>query len=301
MNRYVLAVIAAATAWGFMGLFTRTLADAGIGPAGSVTLRCGIGALCFLFTAALTNHELLRLHLRDLWCFLGAGLLSLLFFTYCYVNAIALMDLSTAAILLYTAPAIVVVLSAFFFRERVDTSKVLAIVLAFLGCGLVSGLAGGVAITGRGLLFGLGAGAGYALYTIFSRFALQRGYAPTTITTYACLFATAGAIALWRPADAVSIMCSSPRLLLWCIAMGVITCYGAYYFYTYALTGLENGRAAVLSSLEPVVASLVGVVFFSEHLTVPTLGGITLVILAVVVLNRSPQSKYDFAVGETAT
>lgn len=293
MNRYIAAVLGAGFAWGFMGLFTRILADAGIGPAGSVAIRCGTGALCFLLFLLAKNVNQLRIQVRDLWCFVGTGVVSLLFFTYCYFNAIELMSLSAAAILLYTAPMIVVVLSAIFFRERITRPKVIAMVLAFAGCALVSGVTGGVALTPTGLLFGLGAGFGYALYTIFSRFALQRGYSPTTINFYSCLFAASGAFLIWRPADAVSIMFSSASVFAWCVGLGVITCFVAYALYTYALTGLENGRAAVVCSIEPVVASVLGVVVFHEVMTVPMLAGVTLVLLAIAVLNSNPQSATD--------
>ena len=74
------------------------------------------------------------------------------------------MSLSTAAILLYTAPTIVMLLSALFFKEKITPIKLAALVMAFAGCCLVSGLGQGEnALSLGGLLFGLGSGVGYAL------------------------------------------------------------------------------------------------------------------------------------------
>ena len=56
--------------------------------------------------------------------------------------------------------------------------------------------------------------------------------------------------------------------------------------YTYSLTGLENGKASILSSVEPVVASLVGVFLYKEPMTFPALIGILLVLSAIVLLNQ---------------
>ena len=63
--------------------------------------------------------------------------------------------------------------------------------MAVAGCCRVSG--GGGKLTVAGLLYGLGAGFGYALYSIFERLALDRGYSSTTVNFYSCLLSCAGA------------------------------------------------------------------------------------------------------------
>ena len=287
MNKYVAAVLSGGFCWGFMGFFTRHLAGYGIDSNGAIIVRCGIAALCFGILILCTDRRRFRIRIRDLWCFLGTGLLSLLFFTFCYFHAISMMNLSTAAILLYTAPTIVMVLSAVLFRERITGTKIAAVILAFLGCCLVSGIGTETVLTLTGILFGLGSGLGYALYTIFSRYALQRGYSSSTINFYSCVLASAGAAILWRPQGLAAAMTSSVPALLWCAATGVLSCFVPYMLYTYGLTGLENGRASVLASVEPVVASLVGVFVYHERLTVPAMTGILLVLSAIVLLNRS--------------
>ena len=84
--------------------------------------------------------ERLRIAWRDAWMFLGTGLGSIVFFNICCFTAIELTTLSVAAILLYTAPSIVMVFSIFLFHERFTRRKGLCLVLAFAGCVLVSGL-----------------------------------------------------------------------------------------------------------------------------------------------------------------
>ena len=111
MRKYTASVIAAGCLWGLMGLFTRTLAACGVDATGAIVLRCGIAALLFGATILVRDPKQFRIRLRDFWCFFGTGICSLLFFTYCYFQAITIMDLSTAAVLLYTAPSIVMVLA----------------------------------------------------------------------------------------------------------------------------------------------------------------------------------------------
>ena len=169
MQKYTASVITAGCLWGLMGLFTRTLATYGVDSTGAIVLRCGIAALLFAVTLLVRDPKQFRIRLKDIWCFIGTGICSLLFFTYCYFQAITLMDLSTAAVLLYTAPSIVMILSLVLFHERITVQKLIALVLAFAGCCLVSLVGGEHKLSTIGILYGLGAGFGYALYSIFAR------------------------------------------------------------------------------------------------------------------------------------
>ena len=292
MKKHIAAVLAAGTLWGTMGFFTRKLAGIGIDSTGAILVRCAFAAVLFAATLLIVDRRQFRISPRHFWCFFGSGVCSLLFFTYCYFNAITLMDLSTAAILLYTAPSIVMILSLILFRERITVKKVIALVLAFAGCCLVSGITGGTqSLTVRGLLFGLGSGVGYALYSIFARFALDRGYSSNTINFYSCLLASIGAALIWNPVPTVTAMFASWSSAGFCLFAGLITCYLPYLLYTYGLTGLETGRASILASAEPVVATLVGIFAFHETLTPVALLGVMLVLSAVVLLNLKERRK----------
>lgn len=149
MQKYTASVITAGCLWGLMGLFTRTLATYGVDSTGAIVLRCGIAALLFAVTLLVRDSKQFRIRLKDIWCFIGTGICSLLFFTYCYFQAITIMDLSTAAVLLYTAPSIVMILSLILFHERITVQKLIALVLAFAGCCLVSLVGGEHKLHGR--------------------------------------------------------------------------------------------------------------------------------------------------------
>lgn len=282
---YIAAVIAAGTLWGFMGLFRRNLAELGFSAGGIVLIRCGLAAVLLFVTLLIKDRETLKIKLRDLWCFLGTGLCSMLFFTYCYYEAMNYMSLSVAAILLYTAPIIVVVLSAVFFREGFTKRKVLAMGLAFLGCCLVSGIGSEAQLSVTGILYGLGAGFGYALYSIFARFALERGYSSMTVTFYTCLFAALGAAVIWGAREPLALMTLSAKNALWSIGFAFSTCYLAYLLYTYGLTGLETGKASIVANIEPVVATVIGMAVFHEPMTLMNFAGILCVLGAVVLLS----------------
>ena len=175
-------IVIAACFWGSMGIFVRRLSGFGFDPIQIVSIRVTLGALIFYLFLLIREQSGFRISLRDIPLFLGLGLGSVLFFTVCYFSAITIMPLSTAAILLYTSPIWIMLMSAMFFHEQIDGRKILALILAFAGCVLVSGISGdGITLTG--LLLGLGSGIGYGLYSILGTIALRR-YSPYTVTTY---------------------------------------------------------------------------------------------------------------------
>ena len=57
-----------------------------------------------------------------------------------------------------------------------------------------------------------------------------------------------------------------------------------YFFYTYGLSGLETGKAAILVTVEPLVGTLVGFLLWKEDVSVAKVAGIVLILVAVVLL-----------------
>ena len=93
-----------------------------------------IGGLLVLTAVLLVmDRKALGVQPRHLPWFFGTGVVSILFFTLCYFRCQQIASLAVAAILLYTAPAFVVILSAILWRDRLTGKKLLALVLAFLG------------------------------------------------------------------------------------------------------------------------------------------------------------------------
>ena len=285
-NIYAVSIIASGILWGTMGIFRRHLGDMGLDTVGVITVRCGVAAFLYALTIFFTDKKQFAVRPKDIWCFIGSGLLSLLFFTVCYFQAMTLMSLSTAAILLYTAPCFVIIISAVLFREKITAVKICAMLLAFAGCCLVSGIVGdSVKVTFVGVLYGLGSGIGYALYSIFGKLAMARGYRSNTINFYACLLAAAGAVIIGGFASPMKIMFASGSNLFWSIATGAITAYLPYMLYTFGLSGTEAGKASVMASIEPVVATLTGLVVFGEKISVFGFAGIVLVMAGIVLIN----------------
>ena len=280
-------ILLAGCFWGSMGIFVRRLGAFGFSAAQIVSIRVTLAALFFCVLLFLKDRSGFRISLRDVPLFLGLGFGSILFFTVCYFTAIEMMPLSTAAILLYTSPIWIMLLSLLFFREKLTGKKVLALVLAFGGCVLVCGISG-EGLTLPGLLIGLGSGLGYGLYSILGTVALRK-YSPYTVTAYTFLLAAAGSLLICRPAEMTEKFAAAanlPSLLLFCVLTALVTAVIPFLAYTLGLRTVEAGRAGILATVEPLVAALIGVFVFSEPLTALSVLGILLILAAVILLNR---------------
>lgn len=290
-------VILAGVLWGCMGLFVRNLNSIGLETMGIVAVRCFITcALVFLYLIVF-KRELLKIKLKDIWCFVGTGFCSILFFNFCYFKAMTVTSLSIAAILLYTSPAFIMVMSFFLFKEKFNRYKVIALIMTFVGCVFVSGVmksiisGDGLALTPTALLLGLGAGFGYALYSIFSRYALERGYHSLTITFYTFLIASVGSLFFTDLPQLFSVFTGSAKGGLLCSGIAVFGTLIPYIAYTAGLKGMDNGRASVVVSIEPAIATLVSFFVYKENPGVWGIAGIVLVLGAVIVVNLSSSLK----------
>lgn len=218
--------------------------------------------------------------------FIGTGSLSIGLFSAFYFIAQTLTTLSVAAVLLYTAPFFVIVMSRLFFREEITKQKIIALLLAFVGCLFVTGFIGGgsVSLAPMAIIVGLASAICYALYSIFGRVALAH-YAPMTVTIYSLVFA-ALALGLIFVFSGPEMPALHANIFLGIFGMGLIPTAIPYIFYTRGLQVLAPSKASVLAFAEPMTATILGVVVLHEPMTLSAFVGIALIFAGIVVLNR---------------
>ena len=270
--------------WGLIGLFNRGLTAGGFS-AQSIVLVRNVGGLLVLGLVFLVfDRSVFAVRLRHLPYFFGTGVVSVLLFTLCYFTCQQQCSLAVAAILLYTSPTFVVVLSALLWRDKITWKKGLALAVTFLGCTFVSGVwSGGAAVTWQGLLLGIGSGFFYGLYSIFGRYALAH-YKPFTVTFYTFLFAGAGALIACRPGELASSFAAQPQTFPLIAGLVLVSTVLPYLLYTRGLAEVDSGKAAILASIEPVAAALVGVAAFGEPMGPMVLLGLGCILLSVYIL-----------------
>ena len=274
-------VLLGAALWGIIGLFIDPLFNAGFTAFQIVTLRVVSAAVMLVGYLGFKDAKLLKIDMKDCLSFIGTGIFSIVFFNWAYFTAIQEVSLSVAVILLYTGPAFVVLLSRLVFGEPMNRRKIGALGLTLLGCALVVRVVpvGDEHISWYGFIVGLGSGFGYALYSIFGKHALKK-YDSLTVITYTFVFASAFLL----PVSGVYIEASqlaSPHTWFLIVGLGFFPTALAYFLYTRGLAMIESGRASITATIEPVVATLVGLWVFDEILTGYQLAGMGLILAAV--------------------
>ena len=283
---YVVCILVAAALWGAVGVFLKGLLALQFTRYQVVFLRMLLAAVIFGGYQLIRTRRLPTFRLKDIWCFIGTGIINQLLFCLCYYTAIPMVGVAVASVLMYTSPVFAIVLSALLFRERIGRRSMLSLLPALTGCVLVSGVVGGgQAMPAAGILLGLGSGLAYAFSGIFNKYALERGYSSETISFYTFVFCALGAapLALAQPFPSLTggDLAGAAGYLL-----GMAALCGIFPTFLYAtgLKGVAPGRASLFTSSEPAVATLLGVLLYHEKLTALAVAGIVLIVAAVCVL-----------------
>lgn len=292
MNRAFLFIILGASLWGTIGWFVKNLYTFGFTPMEVVTLRAWTAAITLVLYLLLTAREKLKLtSIKDLKYFIGTGIFSIIFFNYCMFTAIELATIPVATALLYTAPAFVVILSALLFNEKLSITKLSALCTTLFGTCLVVGLIpfDAASLHVGAILFGLGSGIGYALYSIISKFALRK-YTSLSITTYTFLIAALALVPFFPYFEKLHLL-SDPKVLFYAFGLGLLPTAFAYIIYTYGLHYTEASKASILTTVEPVVAACIGVFIFEEAFSVIQMIGMACIIFAVILIQKNDTKK----------
>ncbi len=280
----VLAVVAAASIWGTLGLFAKILYAQGVSFESLVAVRASVGWVAVMvFVFATGTAKSLRVSRRDLSFLAPLGLVGIGLFYLLYFYTVRESTVGTAAILLYSSPAFVVVLAWLFLNEALNAAKVLALFLTAGGVLLVAGAydPSNLEVTPMVLLTGLLSGLTYGLYSIFGR-PVTGHLRPSIILSYALFFGSSLLVVAALPTlDTLANLPASSYALLLMLAV-VHTTLG-FALYTFGLGRLGAGRAAIIATVEPVVAGVLGTTLLGEDLTAPKLAGALLVILGAAL------------------
>lgn len=281
-----LCVILSAVLWGIIGIFVKKLNEYGFSSLQIVFIRAIVATLTVAAFYLIKYKKIKVIELGHAKYFVGTGILSFVFFNWCYFTAINKTSLAVASILLYTAPTIVMVFSVLLFKEKMTKVKIISLVLTFIGCIFVtfSGQGSGIQVSALGVLAGLGAGLGYALYSIFGRYALQN-YDSITVTLYTFIFASISLIPFVDIPGMVNLF-TDLSSIFYAIILGIFSTTMPFLLYTYGLTHLESSKASIIATLEPIVATAIGIAIFGENITLLKVSGILIVVSGLVIIRN---------------
>lgn len=273
-----MAILVSAVGYGFTGVLIKLALDAGVRVLPMAAWRFLLAAGIVWLALAARRRPLAPL-VR--WPALaGLGLLYSID-ALAFIAALQWVPVATAVLLFYVYPVVVVLLAAAFLGERLTARKLLATAAALIGCALTVG--GGPA-GGRPLGFALVIVAMLALsvYIIASRPIMQslpaHGSAAVTIGS-AAIILTVVALAFGGLA-----LGGGRRGLVLVVVLSVVSTALPITLFLIGIRHVSAGRAAILSTIEPLVTVLLAAIVLGERIGALQVAGGTLIMVAILWL-----------------
>ena len=287
-------ILAAAILWGLLGPVAVVALRAGVAPLEIAFWRAAIAGTLFAAHALVAARVRSRrrpaasparpafVSRADLPAVGAFGLVGVSLFYASYLLAVQHGGAALAAVLLYTAPAWVAVLARL-SGDALGTRRAVAVALTVAGVALVATAgAGELRVTTPALAWGLVAGWSYALYYLFGRRYFAR-YDAAAVLGIALPVGAAGLLPLVH----LRALTSGSWLAL--LFLAVVPTYGAYQLYAAGLRRIDATRAAVVATIEPVVAAAVAWLAFGDRLAPIGYAGALIVLAGVIVAARAPR------------
>lgn len=291
-NKAYLQILIAGCFWGLVGLFIATLQTMGADN-GLIGLLRIVSALVFMFLTIIVTTKSFKPFIVNKQVLLVTAVMGIFaqgLQNLTYAIAVNVAGVATSAILLYTAPVFVCIMSAIFFKEAITSIKVVALILNMAGCTLVvtNGNFTVLSFAYIGVIMGVLSGFLYSLVTICGKLATNDAH-PLVSIFYAFFFGTIFLTLYTKPWNYTAAQLTFPI-----VSMGIaygICCTGIpYIFYMNAISKPINmSIVPVLASTETIIAAITGVLVFSENMGVGKILGIGLVFLSIFVMNFSPK------------
>lgn len=219
---------------------------------------------------------------------------------YSYFRSIELSNAATATTLQYTGPALVLLWLA--LREkRMPTPKgLIAVVCAMGGAFLLAthGDPSQMALSPKALLWCVLAAISIAVYSVQPRGMIAK-YGTLPVTGFGMLIGGLGLCAIFQPWhivgqwDAVTVIG-----MVYIIIFGTIC---AFCCYLEGVRRIGAAKGSILAAVEPVASAVLSVCWLGVPLIGMDIGGIALIVVAMVLLADDSKSSPDNKTAEKST
>ena len=282
-----LMVLIAGVLWGSIGFFVSFLKNMGAESSTIAFLRISVGAVLLIpLMYARGGKDIFKIDKNGIFICLVLGIFCQAIFNFSYNESIKNVGVATASVMLYTSPIFVCIMSKIFYKEKIGMVKLTALVINVLGCVLT--VTGGdftaIRFSVYGVLTGVLSGFLYALMTIISKPTTEK-YNSLTIIFYSFVFGSIVLAVITRPWENIGHIINL-KFALASVGYGLIPSVGAYFFYMKGIAkNLETSKVPIIASIETVVAAVIGIFVFNEHIGLFKIFGIGCVILSITIMN----------------
>lgn len=280
-SKGVIMIVIAAVLWGFFPIITRSLLNAGVSSLQICSARAVIAALIYL-VMGIKGGDFKGINLKW-WAFYAVmSVFTVVGLLVLYTIALDMLSTAMACILLYMAPAFVIILDRIFYAEEITRRKVICLILTFIGCAFVVKVYdfASLSVNLLGIVIGIGAGIAYSMVTVFGQKALKV-HSSRTVTMAPAL---TGAVLIQFLCPVWNVDFSVWWIDILFIGVALVGSVFPMLVYNRGMElGVDGGSASIITTLEPVVAAVCGVIFLKDALETLQILGIALVLIGAAV------------------
>lgn len=274
--------------WASIAIFSKIGIESGLNAVTVNVARMFVGGGIVFLYLLLFRRRAFRVTLKQGVLLVILGILDYTVGGLCFIGSLHFIDSSLAFLVLYTYPAMVVVLSVILGRERFSALKFSAVLLTIVGVGFV--LEAGMAISGQewiGVGMVLSAAAIFTIYLITVESMLD-DVRPSSVSLYSLLSGAAGMLFVipFFPVQFEAAM--QPNNLFILLFVAIVSTAIALVTFLVGVRHVGATRAAVLTTLEPIFVVIVAGLFLGETLSIWQMFGVVLQLSGVVLVHKEP-------------
>jgi drug/metabolite transporter (DMT)-like permease len=278
---------AAAAMWGLNGSLAKFLLDDGVSALRLAQMRSAVSFLLLVAVLAAVRPALLRIRRSDLPRFAFLGIAGLAGVHATYFMAIDRLPIGVVLVIQYLGPLLVLIWLSVAHGRRLPKALWGAAVLSVAGCFLVLQAWDVGGLDPLGIVFAFAAAVTFAIY-LYSSERLGQRYQPATTLAYGFAFATL----FWMVVQPVWTFPWSEFASVEHLALGLgVATVGTLIPFVLIVTALRHvpaARAAVVATLEPVLAALIAWGVHGQVLDAAQIAGGLLVVAAVIWVQSRP-------------
>ena len=283
-----LAVILSGIMFGLMPITAKFIYANGSNPL-TLTLHRFFFSIPFLWIVMKMKGETIRIPRKEdlpKLFVVSSGIIVtpiLLYLSYSYIST----GLGTTLHFVY--PVLVLLGGAIFFKQRVDLIRGICCALCLAGIIAFYTPGGGSGST-FGIILALASGLSFAYYVLLLEHGGLNHYSPLQMAFY---FGIIGSISLFilNLLFNTLTMNLTPQGWIASVLFGIGISGVAVVLFQYGVNQVGSQNTSLLSTFEPLTSVLVGILFMNEQLTLPSTIGISLILLAILILGVADRKK----------
>lgn len=280
----VLYIIMSSVAFGIMPIFAKKLSALGMNTYGILFYRFFFSWIILILLVLLFKQKI-TINKKALFQIIIVTIVGYSLTSFCLFLSYNYIPVGMATSLHFTYPAMVTLCSIAFFHEKVKGRKVAALIFSIVGVFLIMGKeAMGVNI--KGIVLAVVSAAFYSTYILSVSKGDLKEINSYTLTLYVSLISSIFMM-LVGFSKGVNVTYITLKEIPFALLISFISTVFALVTFVKGVKIVGPSNASILSTFEPIVSIILGVVILNEKLTLETIAGSVLILISVVLLSSN--------------